>query len=165
MHIRSSWLRSIVLNSEHCIYRTVYCYEARKWRSQFENFVLFISSYPINSVYILIYSIVLIYSKERIRQQRTLLLRIFYCFNYLIGYVNFPNCYVKEESYIIRILPFQIGDRKERSKKQSYPKCVRCSLPASQGCIFLFCKNCCRYKTTHERLDCKGKALNLINYA
>uniref|UniRef100_A0A915B5K0 tRNA-dihydrouridine(16/17) synthase [NAD(P)(+)] n=1 Tax=Parascaris univalens TaxID=6257 RepID=A0A915B5K0_PARUN len=50
----------------------------------------------------------------------------------------------------------RIGDRKERSKKQSYPKCVRCSLPASQGCIFLFCKNCCRYKTTHERLDCKA---------
>uniref|UniRef100_A0A9J2P7A0 tRNA-dihydrouridine(16/17) synthase [NAD(P)(+)] n=1 Tax=Ascaris lumbricoides TaxID=6252 RepID=A0A9J2P7A0_ASCLU len=79
-------------------------------------------------------------------------------------FISFHS-YVKEESYIIRILPFQIGDRKERSKKQSYPKCVRCSLPASQGCIFLFCKNCCRYKTTHERLDCKGKALNLINYA
>ncbi|VDM38134.1 unnamed protein product [Toxocara canis] len=51
----------------------------------------------------------------------------------------------------------RIEDRKERSKKQSYPKCLRCSLPASQGCMFLLCKNCCRYKASHERLDCKGE--------
>ncbi|VDK43666.1 unnamed protein product [Anisakis simplex] len=50
----------------------------------------------------------------------------------------------------------RIEGRKDQSKKESYPKCVRCTLPASQGCIFLFCKNCCRYKASHEHSDCKG---------
>ncbi|MFH4983299.1 hypothetical protein AB6A40_010008 [Gnathostoma spinigerum] len=50
----------------------------------------------------------------------------------------------------------KIEGQKVKSIKQSYPKCARCSLPASQGCVFSFCRNCCRYKTAHERLRCNA---------
>uniref|UniRef100_A0A0N5AWS6 tRNA-dihydrouridine(16/17) synthase [NAD(P)(+)] n=1 Tax=Syphacia muris TaxID=451379 RepID=A0A0N5AWS6_9BILA len=52
--------------------------------------------------------------------------------------------------------------RKTQSRKQTYPKCHRCSMPASQGCDFSYCRNCCRYKTAHERLDCKGFVVSII---
>ncbi|VDD85019.1 unnamed protein product [Enterobius vermicularis] len=55
----------------------------------------------------------------------------------------------------------KIGYQKTKSRKQTYIKCLRCSMPASQGCKFLFCRNCCRYKSAHEKLDCKVSVLEI----
>ncbi|CAG9535847.1 unnamed protein product [Cercopithifilaria johnstoni] len=49
----------------------------------------------------------------------------------------------------------KIEDRKEQCKVQAYSKCLRCDLPASQGCTFVYCKNCCRFRAATERKDCK----------
>ncbi|EJW82865.1 hypothetical protein WUBG_06227 [Wuchereria bancrofti] len=49
----------------------------------------------------------------------------------------------------------KIEDRKEQCKIQIYSKCLRCDLPASQGCTFVYCRNCCRFRAATERKDCK----------
>lgn len=49
----------------------------------------------------------------------------------------------------------KIEDRKEQCKIQTYSKCLRCDLPASQGCTFVYCRNCCRFRAATERKDCK----------
>ncbi|VDK78704.1 unnamed protein product [Onchocerca ochengi] len=49
----------------------------------------------------------------------------------------------------------KIEDRKEQCKNQAYSKCLRCNLPASQDCTFVYCRNCCRFKAATERKDCK----------
>uniref|UniRef100_A0A0R3RPP9 tRNA-dihydrouridine(16/17) synthase [NAD(P)(+)] n=1 Tax=Elaeophora elaphi TaxID=1147741 RepID=A0A0R3RPP9_9BILA len=49
----------------------------------------------------------------------------------------------------------KIEGRKEQCKIQTYSKCLRCDLPASQGCTFVYCRNCCRFRAAAERKDCK----------
>ncbi|VDN03684.1 unnamed protein product [Thelazia callipaeda] len=45
---------------------------------------------------------------------------------------------------------------KGKCKKQAYLECTRCSLPASEGCTFIYCRNCCRFRAALERQDCEG---------
>ncbi|VDO46062.1 unnamed protein product [Onchocerca flexuosa] len=71
---------------------------------------------------------------------------------------------VSNHQYIHNQAELQIEDRKEQCKNQAYSKCLRCDLPASQDCTFVYCRNCCRFKAATERKDCKSLLLLFLFY-
>ncbi|KAI1713521.1 dihydrouridine synthase (Dus) domain-containing protein [Ditylenchus destructor] len=54
----------------------------------------------------------------------------------------------------------QIQQKRYLNKRQHYPSCENCQLPAGLNCHNGLCKRCCKWECLHKGLNCKGHNFN-----